>query len=466
MTSHLDIPTMLRLRGRGLSYEDEMQALDHLAHCAECRQRFVETEPVQGEAAELEASSETDVTQLETDVSPQGAAKIPRSAYSGVVAQVYESVIRETLELEQQRGTARELVEELQRLSPAQSELVIRNSDRHQAWAVAEELLEESRRGWSDDPERSERLAEFALAVASRLAMSGFKAELLNDLRAEAWSFIGNCRRIRSDLYAAETAFRSAWECLASGSGDCLTRATVLDLESSLQRAKRSFEAAERLLLEAIACYRELSDRHMEGRALLNVANLYWMRGRLNESLAAMEEAAKLLDVGREPTLLYALKKNTMLVLADLGRLDEARALLPEVRELGRSQDSRLERLRLRWTEGLLLSRAGQAELAEEVLRQVREGFISAGIGYDVALVSLDLAALCQEHRRNQEVRRLARETYPLFSSRGVHREALAAWNLFQQAAERDAVTIRLLEEVASRIREVKGPASPTDDHS
>lgn len=296
--------------------------------------------------------------------------------------------------------------------------------------------------------------------------MSGFKAELLNDLRGEAWSFIGNCRRIRSDLYAAETAFRSAWECLASGSGDCLTRATVLDLESSLQRAKRSFEAAERLLLEAIACYRELCDGHMEGRALLNVANLYWMRGRLNESLAAMEEAAKLLDVEREPTLLYALKKNTMLVLGDLGRLDEARALLPEVRELGRSQDSRLERLRLRWTEGLLLSRAGQVELAEEVLRQVREGFIAAGIGYDVALVSLDLAAVYQEHRRNQEVRRLARETYPLFASRGVHREALAAWNLFQQAAERDAVTIRLLEEVASRIREVKGPASPTDGPS
>jgi hypothetical protein len=98
--------------------------------------------------------------------------------------------------------------------------------------------------------------------------------------------------------------------------------------------------------------------------------------------------------------------------------------------------------------------RLGQFELAEEMLKRVREGFVVEGIAYDVALVSLDLAALYLESGCTDEARELATESIPLFTSRGVHREALMAWNLFREAAERDALTLGLVQEVASRIRQ------------
>lgn len=460
--SHLDLPTILQLHRRELPYELEERALDHLADCAECRSRVEE-------AVGVDAVPGRDLTTAD-DPTPTGAfppapedlrpeapaPAISRSDYGPVLDNAIESLFRESAELETERSQVAELLRELDGLSSSQQQLIIRNSTRYQTWALVEGLLEACRAGWSDDPERSEGLAERALDVASCLSVSGFRQQLLDDLKAEAWSFIGNCRRIRSDLFAAEQAFRSAWDCLATGSGDPSARAGILDLESSLKRAMRDLPAAERLLSAAIGCYRELGDHHMEGRALLNVATCLWMRGELTESLAAMEEGSRLIDADREPTLQFAFKKNILLVLADLGRLDETRALLPEVRELGRVHASRLERLRLRWTEGLVFLRLGQQELAEEVLRQVREGYIAAGIGYNVALVSLDLAALYQEQGRHGEVRKLALETYPLFASRGIHREALAGWNLFRQAAERDTVTIRLLDEIASRIRRLE----------
>lgn len=219
----------------------------------------------------------------------------------------------------------------------------------------------------------------------------------------------------------------------------------------------RDFQAAERLLAEARAAYRELGERHLEGRVLMNVANLLHMQGRVQESVAAMEQAAASLDFDREPLLELLLKQNIAAGLMDLDRLKDARAMLSEVRELARRLGNRSQRLRLRWLEALLFKRLGQVELAEQVLTQVREGFVAAGIGYDVALVSLDLATLYLESGRTSQVLTLAEETYHLFTSRGVHREALAAWRLFRQAAERETVTIQLLDEVASRIRHAPG---------
>lgn len=388
-------------------------------------------------------------------------AEIPLLDYGPVLDKAIEALSRESVALQKERAQVGDLLTDLDGLSPWHQRLVIQNSPRYQTWALVEGLLDACRSGWSDDPERSEVLAARALDVANCLCVQGFRSLLLDDLKAEAWSYIGNCRRIRSDLFAAEEAFRSAWQYLAKGSGDPSARAGVLDLESSLQRARRNLPETERLLSEAIACYREVGDRHMEGRALLNVANSLWMRGELTASLATVEEGARLIDTEREPALQFAFKRNIMLLLADLGRVDEARALLPEVREVGRSHGSRLERLRLRWAEALLFTRLGQLELAEEVLRQVREAFIAAEIGYDVALVSLDLAAVALELGRSAEVRQLAKETYPLFASRGVHREALAAWQLFRSAADRDHVTVALLDEVAGRIRQTRSTSSP-----
>jgi hypothetical protein len=67
-------------------------------------------------------------------------------------------------------------------------------------------------------------------------------------------------------------------------------------------------------------------------------------------------------------------------------------------------------------------------------------------------MASLDLALLYLKEGRTADVLPLAEEMAALFEARDVHREALAAVLLFQEAAERDEVTTGMVRELAARL--------------
>ncbi len=112
--------------------------------------------------------------------------------------------------------------------------------------------------------------------------------------------------------------------------------------------------------------------------------------------------------------------------------------------------------LRLGWLRGDIAAGQGDLAAAERAYLEVRDGFVAQGIGYDAAIVSLDLAVLYLRQGRRAEVRRLAEEMIPLFQAQDVHREALAALALFQEAARQDRLTIEKTLEVAAYLRETR----------
>jgi hypothetical protein len=59
-------------------------------------------------------------------------------------------------------------------------------------------------------------------------------------------------------------------------------------------------------------------------------------------------------------------------------------------------------------------------------------------MSYDVGLTLLEEAVLLLEEGRTSEVKALARELSGICEPKGVHREALAALRLFQEAVERE----------------------------
>lgn len=455
------IPWLLTaLESRRLSEGSVRKILEHLVGCEWCRTQLDE--------GDLRPFLRTKARDTHQDTQGTGRAShpVPPAAYSGVMDRVFSSLTKENQDIEVQRATVPVLLEELAGLSSRQQKLLVRNSGRFQTWAFAEALLDRVRRGWTEDPRHSESFALLAVEVADRLEVQGLRVRLVNDLKAEAWGCVGNCRRIRTDFFQARVAFRKAERFLAEGSGDRLEAARLFDLEASLLIDCGEFEQAERLLAGVIEEYRAANDPHLEGRALMKHAKLLRDSGRVDETIPVLERAAGLIDTAREPWLLFLLRKNLINHLLEAGRAEEAQERMAEVRELARVYATRLERLRLLWTEGLLCSVLNKTEFAEQLLKQVREGFIAAEIGSDVALVSLDLAALYLETGRTEEARELATESIPLFTSRGVHREALAAWSLFREAAERDALTLGLVREVAGRIRNVQsrpGSGDPAD---
>ena len=72
-------------------------------------------------------------------------------------------------------------------------------------------------------------------------------------------------------------------------------------------------------------------------------------------------------------------------------------------------------------------------------------------------MVSLALAILYLKEGRTADVQRLAEEMLPIFQAQDVHREALAALQLFQEAARQQELTIEKALEVAAYLREARG---------
>jgi hypothetical protein len=73
-----------------------------------------------------------------------------------------------------------------------------------------------------------------------------------------------------------------------------------------------------------------------------------------------------------------------------------------------------------------------------------------------MAMVSLDLALLYLREGRASELRAIAEETHRIFVSEGVHREALSAIVLFQEAVRQDQVTAEYIREVASYLKRAR----------
>ena len=134
-------------------------------------------------------------------------------------------------------------------------------------------------------------------------------------------------------------------------------------------------------------------------------------------------------------------------------RYREAEALLPKVKGLALRLGNGLDSLRCRWLQGLISAGLGRLEEAAAGLESVAGEFAALGIAFDAALACLDLAKLCLRQGRAAEVKRLAGQMVEIFKAQNVHREALAAVILFQQAAEQEKATAELVSKLADYLR-------------
>jgi tetratricopeptide (TPR) repeat protein len=374
--------------------------------------------------------------------------------------QVFDRLQREALQriekLEAERDLAPSLAEELLHAPSAERRRRVQEDARFHSAALADLLLERCSMLSPGDLD-VEEIPRLALDIAEQLAHGPGSHGLANDLRARAWANLGNAYRIRSDFRAAEVALSTAESCLEEGSGDPLERARVLDFKASLLRAQRRFEPALATIDQAISIHRRLHDRHREGRALISKAMIHGYAGEQEKGIPLFSRALQLIDANREPHLALAATNNLLVDLTDLGRFEEASALLPAVHARLRESGSPSDRTRVCWAEARLDAGLGRTAEAGAKLRDVRDEFISQGIGYNAALAALDLARLYLEQGRTAETRQLAAEMHTIFVSREIHREALVALVFFQKAAEQERATVRLVEEISSYLKRAHG---------
>jgi hypothetical protein len=177
--------------------------------------------------------------------------------------------------------------------------------------------------------------------------------------------------------------------------------------------------------------------------------------GKPEEGIPLLYQALELIDPDQEPHLLLTANHNLIDDLAETGRYMEAQRLLLQNRPLYRRLDPWL-RYRKLWVEGKIALGLAQPERALSFLEEARAGFQAQDALFEVALTSLELAGLYAEQGRMSEIKRLAEEMVPVFSSRKIHREALAALSLWVQAVQAEEAGAELASRVAATIKQTR----------
>jgi len=190
------------------------------------------------------------------------------------------------------------------------------------------------------------------------------------------------------------------------------------------------------LLKRAHTIFLAAGDRHRAGRALINMATILHDSGSPEQGIPVLYKALELIDPLQEPRLLICVWHNLIDDLAEAGRAMEARRLFREARKLYLRFPEAVTQNRRTWVAGKIARGLGQDKEAENLFLEAHASFLQEGLPYEMALVSLDLAALYTKHGRTEEVKRLAAEIVSVFSSRQVHREAFAALAFWKQAVE------------------------------
>jgi hypothetical protein len=175
--------------------------------------------------------------------------------------------------------------------------------------------------------------------------------------------------------------------------------------------------------------------------------------GDLAGAVGLLQAASTELNRMDDSRLFVYARYNLLGCLILMDRFDEAKGLLPEVRDLLRQTAQPLDLVRLRWAEGNIDLGLGRLGPAEAAFQEVQKEFLERHMGYDAALVSLDLARLYAQEGCVADLKRLAAELMPIFESQDVHREAIVALLMFQRACEEERLTVELVREVSTYLR-------------
>lgn len=434
---HPDQETIQAFLEDRLTGQESLALQRHFFSCPECEEHLIGLLPAPDDPAHDPANDLVDY----------------RPLLRQVLREASPEVERRQARLARERAEAGSLWREIAALEPDAVRQRVAEDVRFHTWGFFELLVDTARRSVLGEPAISEEQLWLALMVTDRLDTAWYGTGAVEAARARVHAYRGNALRVLSSFRLAEQAFLQAEAHLARSSMDPLDEALLLELRGSLRRSQRRFGEALGLLEEAHSLYRAVNEPHLQGRALMTKGLVLQYAGDLLGASRCFRDSLFLLDGLQDPRLVVAGQFNLINCLFDSGSTAEASTLIAESRKLMEAVGARSDLLRLRWLEARILMDLEQTEEAEQAFLEVRSAFTQDRIAFDAALVSLDLAALYTRLGRTAAAERMAREMIPIFQAREVHQEAIAALIVLQRAAEKEQLTVGLVEEVASFLK-------------
>jgi tetratricopeptide (TPR) repeat protein len=360
--------------------------------------------------------------------------------YVGAFDRVQEEVHVWLMRARREQWLARQDVERLLRVPREdRARNIQRARTRYRSRAVADLLLEESRRLIRDSPAESRNLAEL-VDVVLLWTPGAMGQEWARELSIRAAAWVANTHRVEYELRVAERGFADVRARMAREVVGELVHAEVASLEASLRIEQSRFGDARGLLDQAAALYRANERRPPLARVLTKRALLEDAQGDFKAAAAAQRQALEVLRGEDEPELLRISILNLALFLVSDEKADEAVQMLGQhssmLREAGTWEWPDVQIIRGR----VALAQGGEAE-AEELFLSARAEFIRKGSAVRAAVATMDLAVLYLVQGKCADLRRMARLIGTIFESAELEGRALAAVALFQRAVEKETVT-------------------------
>jgi tetratricopeptide (TPR) repeat protein len=310
-------------------------------------------------------------------------------------------------------------------------------------------------RSWSiryDDHQAMCHLAKVAVEMSEGFNTDTYGVEVVADLRARAWGELANAYRVADRLRESEIAFGKAFDFFRQGSQDRDLRMRLLDLEASLLGTLRQFPLALQRLTVLSHMYQADGEPHLAGRALVTKALYTFYRGNTEEACQTIAEGLALIDRKRDPSLALVAAFDQLLFLVDCGRFKEAKRALFRNRP-SLTKQGRIAMLKLRGIEGRIFYGLGELRSAEVAIRETKQGFAEAGMGFAGALVGLDLAMILFRQERRGEAVKEVLEAATMFRVLSVHRELLGTAMLLEETFRAQTADLALLEVSAQYLR-------------
>jgi tetratricopeptide (TPR) repeat protein len=304
---------------------------------------------------------------------------------------------------------------------------------------VIRHLLDRSNEVRYENPRKMLHLALLARTAADACsAETAGGKEQLADLRSGAWGQAANALRVNGQIVESEEALTIAFRSWERGTGSPKIRARLLAILSSLRSLQRNFAESLEVAEEFEKIYIGLGEKHQLGGALVSKAVLTLRSGDAESAVEILHRAIPLIDRLEDPRLFLMAHHNLACCYIDLGQPEEALAIYCQARDLYRDHSEPLILLRATWQEGQLLREIGHLHNAEAALLRARQGFLEAGLGYEAAMVSLDLAEVYKKAGLTDKLRRTIAEALPIFRALRVSREIFASLLRLQEAAGPD----------------------------
>jgi tetratricopeptide (TPR) repeat protein len=347
---------------------------------------------------------------------------------------------RQVAEAASERARAEELWRRLEGTGDpkARRERVLNDPD-FLSWAFCEKLCNESAELAEDDAGEALELVELALDLIPRV--SGDK-HLLSGMQEYIWKHLGNIFRVRGDLKRAREAFERAGEFFLTGITGSLPSLILRDrlsgLESALERDQGHLAEALRKINDAVFHpARDEPGRASHPALCLEKARLHRQLGQTGEALKALELAERDARSSDRRHLVQVVIECGD-VLCDLGRHREVKKLPAAQRKIAESFP--LERARLLCLDGRVAAGLGRLEEAQAALQKAQGARHDRALA-NLALLTLEIAALSAREGQTAELKSLAEQTLPLAEAPGLSREAAATLKLFCRLAAQEKLT-------------------------